>query len=83
MANFTAIMFKDGEERENTLPFNPVLCGWKYVGTNCCEVHFLKDGIRAMVGKHLVFKKGINLVKVCGLPENQLQFLIKSDGING
>lgn len=83
MASFTAIMHKDGEERENTLSFNPLLAGWKYAYTNCCEVHFTKDGVRAMVGKHMVFKKGINVLRVCAVPENQLQFLIKSHGING
>ena len=76
-------MFKEGEERENTLPFNPLLAGWKYKGANCCDVLFLKDGVTMYAGKRMVFKKGQDVVKVCALPSNQLQFLIKQHGING
>lgn len=60
------------------LPFNPLLAGWQYLKTNCCEAHFEKDGVVIKAGKKMVFEKDGDVIKVSALPKSQLEFLIKT-----
>jgi hypothetical protein len=82
MSIFTSV--KSGGDGNVELPFNPLLAGWRYIKTNCCEAHFEKDDVVIKAGERMVFEHNGQVVKVSALPKNQLQFLIKTqnNGIN-
>lgn len=83
MSIFTSV--KSGEGGKLELPFNPLLDGWQYLKTNCCEAHFEKNDVVLKAGKRMVFEHKGEIVKVSALPKNQLEFLIKTynNGITG
>lgn len=89
MSTFTAIKKKGEVAKEETLPFNPIADGWNYIGACCCEINFEKDGIKIKANSEYktlkVFKltkRTQKLIDVFRLPNNQLEFLIKANGIN-
>jgi hypothetical protein len=88
MSTFTAIKKKNDELFNETLPFNPVADGWDYTGACCCEIKFQKGNIKLFAHSERkilkVYKAGKKdkLVDVFRLPNNQLEFLIKTNGIN-
>lgn len=76
--------------RNETLPFNPLQDGWEYKGACCCEINFIKGDIKIKANSEFntlkvlrVTPKGkLKLVDIFTLPSNQLEFSIKSNGIN-
>ena len=88
MSTFTAIKKKNDELFNETLLFNPSADGWEFTGACCCEIKFKKDNIKLFAHSERkllkVYKAGKKdkLIDVFRLPNNQLEFLIKTNGIN-
>ena len=88
MSTFTAIKKKNDELFNETQPFNPNADGWEITGACCCEIKFKKDNIKLFANSERkllkVYKAGKKdkLIDVFRLPNNQLEFLIKTNGIN-
>ena len=89
MSEFTAIKIKGEVVRNETLPFNPIQCGWDYAGACCCEIKFTKGDVLLKANSEFKImriyrndKKGKpKLESVLHLANNQMEFNIKSDGI--
>lgn len=74
---FTAIKEKNGERFKVTLPFNPLLEGWQYVGACCCKITFSKDNmvLKVEVGKSCMYVlDGSNVKDVITMPRNHSEF---------
>lgn len=88
MSTFTAIKKKNNELFNQTLDFNPIADGWDYKGACCCEIDFQKGKIKLSVNsehkqlKFFIAGKRDKLIDVFRLPSNQIEFLIKTNGIN-
>ena len=88
MSTFTAIKKKNDELFNETLLFNPIADGLEFTGACCCEIKFKKDNIKLFANSERkllkVYKAGKKdkLIDVFRLPNNQLEFLIKTNGIN-
>lgn len=81
---FTVEKIKDGQSFWQTLPFNPLSFGWRFIQACCCEVWFRKGGRVAVVipGKNrmeLCESKNMQIVSTHAMPKSDLEFLIKTD----
>lgn len=90
MSTFTAIKKKGEMVRNETLPFNPIIDGWDYKGACCCEINFTKGDVKIKANSEFktlkvlrILPSGkLKLIDVFRIPSNQLEFSIKSNGIN-
>lgn len=90
MSLFTAIKKKGEVVRNETLPFNPLVDGWDYKGACCCEINFTKGDVKIKANSEFKTLQVLRikpngkqkLENVFKLPINQLEFLIKANGIN-
>lgn len=72
-----------------TMFFNPLVLGWDYVHSNCCEANFIKGDLKMKIKKRrdrIYFTQGENEILAYCLPKTQLEFYILQkridDGIN-
>lgn len=78
---------KEGNSYMQEFPFNPLSFGWRFMQACCCEVWFRKDN-RVIVlipeknRMEIVDAHDMQVIETKSIPENGLQFLIKTDGIN-